>query len=173
MEASLALKRIFFWVMALLVVGSSAAATTARSIDPLEGVRSIAVDIMIGDAIRVDDTEALPLFNADRDRADFFESTLRLRVAEALRAREIVVKEEASHTIIFSFFGGSSCRDHCDCDGIFMLEVAVVAQPNVEVESEERYLRSVLGTFDPERPEEALIAAAEVVLQEDLLRGRN
>jgi len=173
MKTILALKWIPPWMMALLVASSPAAATQARSIGPLEGVRSIAVEIMIGGAIRVDDAEALRLFNADHDRADSFESTLRLRVAEALRARDIVVEKEASHTIIFSFFGGSSSRDHPDCGGIFLLELAVVAQPNVDVESEERYVRGVLGTFDPKEPEKALMAAAEALLREDFLKGRN
>ena len=168
---SLTLNRISPWIMALLVAASPAAATQARSIAPLEGVHSVAVEIMIGDAIRVDDAEALRLFNSDHDRADSFESTLRLRVAEALRACDIVVEEEASHTIIFSFFGGSSSRNDPDCGGIFLLELAVVAQPNVDMESEERYVRGVLGTFDPKEPERALMAAAEVLLQEDLLRA--
>jgi hypothetical protein len=156
----------------MLFAAPSAKATTSRSSDPLKGVTAITVEIIVGQPIRVDDPEALPLFNTNHTRGDAFISATRSRLGDAFRRYGITVKEEAAYTLTLSFYGGSSPRLSSTCGGVFLLEIAIAAQPNVDQESETLYQRSVLGTFEPERPEEALTAAAEAVL-EDLLKAHS
>jgi hypothetical protein len=159
-------------VVAVLIAAPAAKATTVRSIDPLKGVTAIAIEIVLGDPIRVDEPEAVPLFNTDHVRADAFISATRSSLAATLSKSRIGVKSGATHTLVLSFYGGSSPRLNSECGSVFLLEIAIVKQPNADQESEILYQRSVLGTFESERPEEALGAAVGSVLK-DLLNAHS
>ncbi len=144
-----------------------AEATSARMIDPFRGVETISLEITIGDAIRVDDPDARPLFDADHERADAFKTALRQIVAENLRDRAIDVENGAAHTLSFVYYGGTLLRwMDCEDRGIFLLEVAVSVLRDTDGESESLYQRGVLGVVNTQHPESALLAAAEAVLRE-------
>ena len=153
-------------VLTSFVMPPLAEATSARMIDPLRGVETISLEITIGGAIRVDDPDATPLFDADHERADAFKTVLRQIVAESLKHRAIDVEEGAAHTLSLVYYGGTSLKADCDERGIFLLEVSVSIVRGANVESEALYRRGVLGAVNTQHPESALLAAAETVLRE-------
>ena len=152
-----------------LLAAPPARATEKSPIEPLAGIEQISINVEIGDAIRIDDAAADPLFAGSREEAQVFVAELRERLAARLQSLGINVEDGASDVFSVTFFGGHSAKIDCDDRAAFLLEVSLVTDSDHEDGPTERYARRRVGMALARHPQEKLTAAMIKLFEQDLV----
>lgn len=145
--------------------------TSAKNVDPLQGIDNLGIVVQINRPIRFDDPNAHSLFGRRHDAASAFKDDLKKRVRERLEPRGISVSTDSQYTLFLSYFGGYSDTVDRGDQGIALLEVTITYQREAGQRSEEIFSRVVVGTIDRDRPEPALMAAADYVIGDLITDG--
>ena len=147
--------RVSLLVLAVLFASSPGHAKSSLDIGPLAHIDSLAVEVMIGDALGLEPDRGTPLFDGDFKRAVQLQSDLIGAATAHLRTGGLEVVGKSDNVIQFGLFGGKFKGSSSDSKNFFMVQVTV-CRAGGQCPGE----RTVLGVVDDTSLPRALIAAA-------------
>ena len=154
--------RSILLVFVVLFAAPPSHARSLQDIGPLAHIDSLAVEVMIGDALGLDPDRGTPLFDGDPDSAAQVQSDLIGAATSYLRTGGFQVVGKSDNVIHFGLFGGKFKGSSSESDNFFMVQVTVCRAADGRCAPE----RTVLGVVDDSSLPRALIAAAIDVVDE-------
>src|SRR5262245_45453123 len=130
---------------------------------PLAEIDDVAVTVMIGDSLMLEDQEVTPLFAQNDTRAAAFKRDLASTVALQLKSEGISVSGSSKNMLLLEFFGGTVAQEGCGARAYYYLQIAVGTESSAG-EPE----RTILGVTKDEDLEATLTKATLVGVEEFL-----
>jgi len=148
--------RVSLLVFAVLFASSPSHARSLLDTGPLAHIDSLAVEVMIGDALGLEPDRGTPLFDSDHERAAQLQSDLVGAATAHLRTGGMQVVGKSDNVIQFGLFGGKFKGGSSDSKNFFMVQVTVCPAADGRCAP----ARTVLGVVDDASLPRSLIAAA-------------
>jgi hypothetical protein len=166
--------RILRCLLAVIVAGPLGA-TSARTVNPVAGVKTIKIEVALGGPMSLDSRSTTDLWGSQL-RADGFKRRLENAIAKRFGQSAITVDPTAKHTMMFGIWGrplsGTACEDTSVAfiEGSFHDETKL-DQPDYAGQSNSTWGRSIIEVAPDVALEEALEKAVLELVAEVLHRG--
>lgn len=166
--------RILLALFILLVAGPLAA-TSARTANPVAGVKTIKIEIVLGGPMSRDSTSTSDLWGSLL-RADGFKRRLENAIAKRFAQSGITVDPAAKHTMMFGIWGRPLSGTACEDTSVALIEGSFhderkLDEPNYAGQSISTWGRSIIEVASDATLDEALEQAVLELVAEVLHRG--
>ena len=158
------MKNIRGWVLviAVFLFSSPSHARSLLNKGPLAEIDSVAVEVIVGDALGIEPDPGRPLFDGDNARAAQLKSDLTTAISEHLRSSGLQVAAKSDAGVQIGLFGGKFESSSSGAKNFFMVQASVCRPPRGLCTPE----RTVLGVVDDSSLSQTLIAAAVNIVDE-------
>lgn len=159
----------------ILTVTGPLAATSARTVNPVAGVKTIKIEITLGGPMSLDSKSTSDLWGSQL-RAEGLERRLKDAVSKRFAQSGITVNPAAEHTMMFGIWGRPLSGTACEDTSVALIEASFhdetkLAEPNYAGESISTWSRSVIEVASDAALDEALEKAVLEMVAEVLHRG--
>ena len=107
----------------ILVVGGPLAATSARTVNPVAGVKTIKIEVVLGGPMSLANTSTSDLWGSQL-RADGFKRRLENSIAKRFAQSGITVDPAAKHTMMFGIWGRPLPNTACEDTSVALIEAS-------------------------------------------------
>ena len=159
----------------ILAFGGPLAATSARAVNPVAGVTTIKIEVVLGGPMSLDSTSTSDLWGSQL-RADGFKRRLENTIAKRFAQSGITVDPAAKHTMMFGIWGRPLSNAACEDTSVALIEGSFhderkLDEPDYAGQSISTWGRSIIEVASDAALDEALEKAVLGLVAEVLHRG--
>jgi hypothetical protein len=157
------------------MVAGPLAATSARTVNPVAGVKTIKVEVVLGGPMTLDSTSTPDLWGSQL-RARKFKRRLEDAIAKRFAQSGITVDPAAKHTMMFGIWGRPLLSTACEDTSVALIEGSFhderkLDEPNYAGQSISTWGRAIIEVAPDAALDEALEKAVLELVAEVLHRG--
>jgi hypothetical protein len=157
------------------MVAGPLAANSARTVNPVAGVKTIKIEVTLGGPMSLDSNSTSDLWGSPL-RADAFKRRLEDAIAKRFAQSGITVNPAAKHTMMFGIWGRPLSGTACEDTSVALIEGSFhderkLDEPNYAGQSIATWGRSIIEVASDAALDEALEKAVLELVAEVLRRG--
>lgn len=159
----------------ILMVAGPLAATSARTVNPVAGVKTIKIEVVLGGSMSLDSKRAPDLWES-LSRGEEFKRRLEEAIAKRFAQSGIAVDPAAKHTMMFGIWGRPLSGTACEDTSVALIEGSFhderkLDEPNYAGQSISTWGHSVIEVASDAALDDTLEKAVLELVAEVLHRG--